>query len=49
MEKNSNERCIRLFAAVVVITALAGGLSNGIFSNYFKDAFDVTALQRGFF
>ena len=48
MEKNSNERCIRLFAAVVVITALAGGLSNGIFSNYFKDAFDVTALQRGF-
>lgn len=40
--------CIRLFAAAVILAALSSGLSDAIFSNYFKDAFNVTALQRGF-
>jgi hypothetical protein len=42
--KNTN---IILFIIITAIVSLATGLSNTVFSNYFKDAYDVTAYQRG--
>ena len=45
---DSREKAIRLFVLVLVCVALAGGLSNKIFSNYFKEAYEVTSAQRGF-
>lgn len=39
---------ILLYFIIVALTALGSGLSDGVFSNYFKDAYNVTPLQRGF-
>ncbi|MCK5130012.1 MAG: hypothetical protein KAQ68_09175 [Clostridiales bacterium] len=36
-----------LFFAVTAIVGLALGLSDMVFSNYFKDAYNVSAVQRG--
>lgn len=46
--KNSRDKAVRLFVLVLVCVALAGGLSNKIFSNYFKEVYEVTSAQRGF-
>lgn len=35
------------YLAILAFAALAAGLSDAVFSNYFKDAYNVTALQRG--
>jgi hypothetical protein len=45
-QQRKKERII--FFAIVAITALMLGFSDRIFSNYFKEVYDVTALQRGF-
>ncbi len=45
MAKMSKEMKIYFF--IVALTALGIGLSDSIFSNYFKDAYNVTAFQRG--
>ncbi|MDD4797668.1 MAG: MFS transporter [Eubacteriales bacterium] len=37
-----------LFFFVIAMVSLGLGLSDGIFANYFKDAYHVTAVQRGF-
>lgn len=38
---------IKIYFYILAFTALAKGMSMGIFSNYFKDAYNVTAFQRG--
>ncbi len=40
-------REILLFFLITGLTGLAMGLSDGIFSNYFKDVYDVDAMARG--
>jgi predicted MFS family arabinose efflux permease len=39
---------IRLFLVVSAFVGLAMGMSDSIIANYFKDAYDVNAQQRGF-
>jgi MFS family permease len=38
---------ILVYIFILALTALGLGLSDGIFSNYFKDAYNVNAFQRG--
>lgn len=38
---------LRLYFIIIALTALGLGLSNDVISNYFKDAYQVTAYQRG--
>jgi hypothetical protein len=42
-----HRRAISFYLVVVALTALGNGFSDNILSNYFKDAYQVTALQRG--
>jgi predicted MFS family arabinose efflux permease len=44
--KNSKKEIIVYFI-ILALTALGLGLSDGIFSNYFKEAYNVNAFQRG--
>jgi len=44
--KNMN-RGVLIYFCMIALTALGFGLSNDIISNYFKDAYNVTAYQRG--
>ena len=37
-----------IFFAIVAIYGLAMGMSDSVISNFFKDAYDVTSVQRGF-
>lgn len=46
-EEQRHKRSVRLYMAIVACAALAAGLSDSVYSNYFKDAYQVTALQRG--
>lgn len=39
---------ILLYIIIVALTALGSGFSDGVFANYYKDAYNVTAFQRGF-
>ncbi|NLG37250.1 MAG: MFS transporter [Clostridiales bacterium] len=39
---------IILFFILIAAVALGNGLSDSIFSNYFKEVYGITALQRGF-
>lgn len=38
---------MKLFVLILALTALGLGFSNDIISNYFKDAYQATAFQRG--
>ncbi len=38
---------VRVYFLILALTALALALSNSIFANYFKDAYQVTPYQRG--
>jgi len=40
-------KTLYIFFAVLALTGLGLGLSDGIFSNYFKDVYNVDAFQRG--
>lgn len=46
--QKQNQKAIYNFMLALVFIAIAGGLSSSVYSNYFKDAYDVTSLQRGF-
>ena len=49
-ENNINpnaKRAIMVFMVIVALLGIAMGLSDNIFSNYFRDAFNVNAFQRG--
>ena len=41
-------RAIFVFFIVVALAAIANGMSDAVMSNYYKDAYNVTASQRGF-
>jgi len=43
-----SNKVLLLFFAIIAMDALAAGMSDGVFSNYFRDVYDVTATQRGF-
>ena len=45
--ENNNSKLIRLFMIVIAMTGLAMGLSDAVFSNYFRDAYYVDAFARG--
>lgn len=47
MEKR-NVSLVGIYIVVIVLIALGVGFSESVFSNYFKDAYDITAEQRGF-
>ena len=40
-------RSVTLYLVILALAALGAGLSDTVLSNYFKDAYQVTALQRG--
>lgn len=42
-----SQSAIRTYVIVLAFAALGAGLSDNLLSNYFKDAYQVTALQRG--
>ena len=44
---DNRQKAVYVFMAVVSLTGLALGISDSIFANYFRDAFNVYALQRG--
>lgn len=39
---------VSIYIVAIVLIALGVGFSESVFSNYFKDAYDITAEQRGF-
>lgn len=39
---------IKIYFAILALTAFGMGLTNNVISNFFKDAYQVTAYQRGF-
>lgn len=41
------KREVKIYICILAFTALALGMSNQVLSNYFKDAYNVTAFQRG--
>jgi predicted MFS family arabinose efflux permease len=47
MKKDIYNPSIRLFILVLALSGLAMGLSDSVFANYFKDAYQVDAFQRG--
>ncbi|MDF2671835.1 MAG: major facilitator superfamily 1 [Clostridiales bacterium] len=46
LHKNIKKEII-VYLFILALTALGLGLSDGVFSNYFKDAYNVNAFQRG--
>ncbi len=48
MTQQNRQRAVRLFVAVLALTALANGLGSNIFSNYFNEVFHIDEVQRGF-
>ena len=46
MTKDNNKATL-IFMFIVAISGLALGLSDSVMSNYFRDAYDVDAFQRG--
>ena len=45
---NSIETSIKIFIVISALVGLGMGFSDAILANYFKDAYDVNAQQRGF-
>ncbi|MEG0307867.1 MAG: MFS transporter [Clostridium sp.] len=41
------KREIFIYFVIIALSALAAGFSDGVFSNYFKDAYNISAFQRG--
>ena len=48
MTEQNRQRAVRVFVAVLALTALANGLGNNILSNYFNEVFRIDEVQRGF-
>ena len=42
-----NTKAVHVFMVIVALTGLALGLSDSVFSNYFRDAYHIDAFQRG--
>lgn len=48
MLKENKTSLVPLYIVIISLIALATGMSDAILSNFFKDAYNVTAQQRGF-
>ncbi|MCL2545339.1 MAG: MFS transporter, partial [Clostridia bacterium] len=46
-EMHKDKRALHVFFAVIALTGLGLGLSDSVFSNYFRDAYEVDGFQRG--
>lgn len=44
---NKHRQALSIYLVILAMAALGAGLSDNILSNYFKDAYQVTAFQRG--
>jgi len=42
------QRAFRYFLIAIALTSVGAGLSDSVYSNYYKEVYDVTAAQRGF-
>lgn len=45
---NDRQKAIKYFTLAVICVAIVSGFSSNIYTNYFKDAYNVTSVQRGF-
>ncbi|HWP79994.1 MAG TPA: MFS transporter [Candidatus Acidoferrum sp.] len=48
MTEEARRRALVLFFAVVALAALAAGMAEPVMASYYKEAYHVTAVQRGF-
>ncbi len=48
MNTSSKQQAGKIFACILVCIALANGMGDGIFSNYFNEVFHIDSVQRGF-
>ena len=48
LEDRQRKSVVVMFFVLVAFVALGNGLSDSVYANYFKDAYQVTAVQRGF-
>ena len=48
MERQQMKKAILIYTIIVALSGLGLGLSDNLFSNYFRDAFEVDAFWRGF-
>ncbi|MGI6664980.1 MAG: MFS transporter [Christensenellaceae bacterium] len=48
MKRTKMKSAMWVYFILLVVVSLGKGLSDSVMSNYFKDAYDVTAAQRGF-
>lgn len=48
MDDKTRKKAFGFFIVAVALTALAGGLSEGLYNNFYFEVYDVTAAQRGF-
>ena len=44
----TRDKAKRLFLAAIILLTVAQGLSSSVFSNYFKEVYQVDSVQRGF-
>ena len=47
-QKTNSEKAVILFTFITICVAIMSGLSSQIFTNYFKEVYNVTSIQRGF-
>ena len=48
LDQKTRQRAFRFLLVAVALTALATGLSESTFGNFYKEVYDVTPAQRGF-
>ena len=48
LDSKSRKRAFVYFLGAAALTALALGLSESLYGNYYKEVYDITAFQRGF-
>jgi len=48
LDNKTRQRAFIFLLAATVLTALAAGLSEGVYSNFYMEVYNVTAAQRGF-
>ena len=44
----TKDKAKQLFLAAIILLTVAQGLSSSVFSNYFKEVYQVDSVQRGF-
>lgn len=44
----TKDKARRLFLTAIILLTVAQGLSSSVFSNYFKEVYQINSVQRGF-